>query len=70
MFKLQSPVIQEVYNAMHWTNLSPTDSAIGFPNTLSFDRILSQAKRTVTKYMYFSQKLENNDIRFSGFETY
>ena len=37
----QAPVVQKVDSAIHRINLSPVDSAIGFPNTYPLDRDLS-----------------------------
>ena len=34
-------VVQKVDNAIHWINLYPMDSAIGFPNTYRPDSDLS-----------------------------
>ena len=36
-----APVIQKVDSATHRINLSPLDSAIGFPNTYPLDSDLS-----------------------------
>ena len=36
-----APVVQKVNSIIHRINLSPLDSAIGFPNTYSLDSDLS-----------------------------
>ena len=33
----QAPVVQQVVSAIHWINLHPLDSALGFPNAYSWD---------------------------------
>ena len=35
------PFVQKVDSAIHWINLCPPDSAIGFPNTYPLDSDLS-----------------------------
>ena len=37
LLKVQAPVVQKEDNSIHWINLYPLDSAIGLPNTYSFD---------------------------------
>ena len=37
----QAPVVQQVVSAIHWVNLYPCNSAIGFPSTYSLDSDLS-----------------------------
>ena len=37
----QAAVVQTLYNAIHRMNDYPLDSAVGFPNTYSFDSGLS-----------------------------
>ena len=36
-----APFVQKVDSAARWINLSPVDSAIGFPNTYPLDNDLS-----------------------------
>ena len=36
-----TPVVQKVDSSIHWINLYPVESAIGFPNTSLLDRDLS-----------------------------
>lgn len=36
-----APVVPEVDNAIHWTNLYPVDNAICFPNTYPLESDLS-----------------------------
>ena len=38
---IQAPVVQKVDKAIHWINLYPRDSAIGFPDTYPLDSDLS-----------------------------
>ena len=37
----QAQVVQKLYNAIHWINHYPVDSAIGFPNSFPLDSDLS-----------------------------
>ena len=41
----QAPVVQKVDSAIHWVNLCPLNSAIGFASTYPLDSDLSGGKR-------------------------
>ena len=43
-----APVFQKVDNALHWTNLYPLYSTIGFPNTYPLDSDFSVGLRSPT----------------------
>ena len=40
----QAPVVQKVDNSIHWINLYPLDSAVGFPITYPLNSDLTGGK--------------------------
>ena len=53
---IQVSVVHKVENAIHWINLYPVDSAIGFPNTYLLNSDLSGWLH----YLTFEQSVPEN----------